>query len=80
MNARLITGNYVDCIIFRTEFPVWRILILHDEIIRILHNTPPEKQERAKEQIHKYDKEYFTITGEMYIPLIQRKKYEEGDY
>lgn len=40
----------------------------------------PEKQERAKEQIREYFKEYFELTGKCYIPWIQRKKYEMGEY
>ena len=45
-----------------------------------LLNTLSERQDKAIEQIRKYNKDYFSLTGKMYIPLIQRKKYEEGDY
>lgn len=46
---------------------------------RLLY-TLPEKQEGAKEQLREYHQEYFMLTGRNYIPCIQRRKYEEGDY
>ena len=42
--------------------------------------TIPEKQERAKIIIGRRLKEYFALTGKHYIPDIQRRKYQEGDY
>ncbi|MBM3233427.1 hypothetical protein FJZ18_04660 [Candidatus Pacearchaeota archaeon] len=46
---------------------------------RLLH-TLPERQEKGKKEIRARLARYYVITGRRYVPVIERRKYESGEF